>query len=126
MSQYRIISFCKRTINIINCAQEGASLITKQGPVKKQMCICFNIKATQAKWIQSILKTMFNLCSCKSFRLRHSLVRYLVPLQLWQLKTLSGDGLINFKQIILKTRRLAALRKLGSSFFHSITVEGKK
>ena len=46
------------SISFINCAQEGASLISKQGAVKK-MCICFNIKATQTKWIQSILKTMF-------------------------------------------------------------------
>ena len=50
---------CQRTINIINCAQEGASLISKQGAVKKKMCIRFNIKATGTKWIQSILKAMF-------------------------------------------------------------------
>ena len=43
MSQYRIISICQRTINIINCAQEGASFITKQGAVKKKIQICFNI-----------------------------------------------------------------------------------
>ena len=36
MSQYRIISICQRTINIINCAQDGASLITRQGAVKKK------------------------------------------------------------------------------------------
>ena len=59
MSQYRIISICQRTINIFNCAQEGASLISKQGAVKKKMHICFNIKATGTKWIQSILKIMF-------------------------------------------------------------------
>ena len=58
MSQYRIISICQRTINIINCAQEGAS-ISKQGAVKKKMRICFNIKTTGTKWIQSILKIMF-------------------------------------------------------------------
>ena len=58
-SQYRIISICQRTINIINCAQEGASLISKQGAVKKKMRICFNIKATGTKWIQGILKAMF-------------------------------------------------------------------
>ena len=59
MSQYCIISISQRTINIINCAQEGESLITEQGAVKEKMRICFNIKATQTKWIQSILKTMF-------------------------------------------------------------------
>ena len=59
-SQYRIISICQRTINIINCAPVGASLFTKQGRKEnKKMCICFNIKDTRAKWIQSILKTMF-------------------------------------------------------------------
>ena len=59
MSQYCIIRICQRAINIINCAQEGASLITEQGVVKEKMRICFNIKATRTKWIQSILKTMF-------------------------------------------------------------------
>ena len=59
MSQYRIISICKRTVNIINWSQEGTSLITKQGAVKKKMRICFNVKVTRTKWIQSILKTMF-------------------------------------------------------------------
>ena len=59
MSQYRIIGICQRTINVINCAQEGASLISKIGAVKKKMHICFNIKGTGAKWIQSILKVMF-------------------------------------------------------------------
>ena len=46
-------------ISFINCAQEGASLISKQRAVKKKMRICVNIKATRTKWIQSILKTMF-------------------------------------------------------------------
>ena len=59
MSQYCIISICRRTISIINCAQEGASLITEQWAVKEKMHICSNIKATQRKWIQSVLKTMF-------------------------------------------------------------------
>ena len=59
MSQYRIISICERTINFINCTQEGASLISKQGAVKKKIRICFNIKATGTKWIQRILKALF-------------------------------------------------------------------
>ena len=33
-------------ISFINCAQEGASLISKQRAVKKKMRICFNIKVT--------------------------------------------------------------------------------
>ena len=36
MSQNDFISVYQRTINIINCAQEGASLIIKQGIVKKK------------------------------------------------------------------------------------------
>ena len=36
MSQYQNISICQRTIAIINCAQEDASLITKQMAVKKK------------------------------------------------------------------------------------------
>ena len=54
-----IVSICQRTINTINCAQEGASLISKQWAVKKKMRICFIIKATRTKWIPSILKAMF-------------------------------------------------------------------
>ena len=53
------IGICQRTINIINCAQEGASLIIEQEAVKKKMRTCLNIKATGTKWIQSTLKTMF-------------------------------------------------------------------
>ena len=34
MSQYCIIRICQRAINIINYAQEGASLITEQGAEK--------------------------------------------------------------------------------------------
>ena len=59
VSQCCIISVCQRAINITNCAQEGASLIAEQGAVKEKMHICFNIKVTWTKWIQSILKSMF-------------------------------------------------------------------
>ena len=53
-------------------------------------------------------------------------MRYLIPLQLWQLKTFFGNDLINFNKFFLKTLRLVALRRLGSNLFHSITVDGKK
>ena len=49
ISQYQIIRICKRMINITNCAQEDASLISEQGTVKKKMHIFFNIKSTQIK-----------------------------------------------------------------------------
>ena len=44
MSQHHIIS-----VNIINCVQEGASLITEKGAVKEKVRTFFNIKATQTK-----------------------------------------------------------------------------
>ena len=46
MTQYCIIRICQRAINIINCAQEGASLIAEQEAVKEKMRICFNMKNT--------------------------------------------------------------------------------
>ena len=51
MTHYRVFIICQRTVNTIKCAQEGASWITKQGAVKKKMCICFKIKTTRTKWI---------------------------------------------------------------------------
>ena len=87
MSQCCIVSVCQRAINIINCAQKGSSLITEQGSVKEKMRICFNIKAPRTKCIHSILKTMFEFM-LKLLKTRRSLLRYLIPLQLWQLKTL--------------------------------------
>ena len=59
MSQYRIISICQRTISVDNCRQEGASLDTKQETVNRKLLITFNIKATQAKLIQGVFKTMY-------------------------------------------------------------------
>ena len=56
-TRIRVVSICQRTINIINCAQEGASLITKEGAVKKNIRIYFSIKVTRTKWIQIIMKT---------------------------------------------------------------------
>ena len=54
-----------------------------------------------------------------------SLKKYLISLQLWQLKTLFVDGLMSSKNFFLKTPRLATLQKLESNFFHSITVDRK-
>ena len=125
MSQYRINSICQRTINIINCAQEGASLISKHGAVKKKI----RIKKHQGhrnKMDSEYLESCLNFCSRKWLRPRRSLVKYLIPLPLWQLKTLFGDGLINFNKFFLKTLWLVALRRLRSYMFHLITVDGKK
>ena len=62
-----------------------------------------------------------SLCSRKRLRARLNLVRYLIPLELWQLKS-------NLQQILFEDSflRLAAVRRLGSGLFHSITVDGKK
>ena len=38
--------------------EERASLISQEGTVEKNLHICFNISATRAKWIPSILKAM--------------------------------------------------------------------
>ena len=124
MSQHRIFSTCQRTINIINCAQEGTSLICKQGAVN---CIFVSTsRPHKQNGFRVSWKLCLNLCSRKWLRPRRSLVRYLIPLQLWQLETLFGDGLINFNKFFLKTLRSAALRRLVSNLLHSVTVDGKK
>ena len=99
MSQYRIISFVKElSVSFINCAQEGASLISKVSPSKLHEQNGFRVS-----W-----KLCLNLCSRKCLRLRRSLVRYLVILQLWQLNTLFGDDLTGS---VLKVT-IVALRKM--------------
>ena len=47
------------TINTMNCAQEGASFITKHEAVQKKMRISFKITPERTKSIQIILKVMF-------------------------------------------------------------------
>ena len=54
-----IIRICQSAINIIHCTQEGTFSIVEQGEVKEKIRICFDIKTTQTKWIQSNLKSMF-------------------------------------------------------------------
>ena len=115
MSLYQIISICQRTINILNCAQEGVTLISKQVAVKKKCVFVSTLRPQQQNTFGVSLKLCLNLCSRNWLRPRRSLVRYLVPLQLWQLKTQFGDGLINFNKFFKKTLRLAALWRLGSN-----------
>ena len=68
-----------------------------------------------------------NLCSSRKWlRHRRSHMRYLIPLELCQSNGQFGDGLINFNKLFLKTLRLVAFRRLTSSLFHSIIVDGKK
>ena len=57
----------------------------------------FQQQGSQTKWIQSILKIMSEFKLKKLLRPRRRLVRHLIPLQFWQLKTLFEDGLENSK-----------------------------
>ena len=113
------------SISFINCAQEGASLISKQRAVKKKKCV---FVSTSRPHEQNGFRVSWKLCLNLCWRkwLRRSLVRYLISLQLWQLNTLFRDGLINFNKFFLKTLRLAVLRRLWSNSFHSIIADGKK
>ena len=56
----------------------------------------------------------------------HSRVVSLIPLQLLQLKALLGEGLINFRILFLKSKKLFEFRRAGSKLFYSMIVEGKK
>lgn len=47
MRQVSIIIIYQRTINIIYCAENGTSLVTKQGVIKKKIGISFNIGASK-------------------------------------------------------------------------------
>ena len=115
------------SISFINCTQEGASVISKQGAVKKKKCVFVSTsRPHKQNGFKVFWKRCLNLCSRKWLGPRCSLVRYLIPLQLWQLNTLFGDGLINFNKFFLTAPRLAALRRWGSSLLHSITVDEKK
>ena len=57
MSQYRIISICQGTISIINCAQEGASLISKQRAVKKKNAYLFQHQGRRNKMDSEYLES---------------------------------------------------------------------
>ena len=66
ISQHQIISICQRTINIINYAQEGASLISKQGEVKKKKCIFVSTtRPHEQNGFRLSWKLCLNLCSHK-------------------------------------------------------------
>ena len=88
-----IISICQRTISIINCAQEGASLITEQ----RRKCIFVPIsRPHKENGFRVSWKLCLNLCSHYWLKPWSGLVRYLIPLQLRKLKTLFGDNRLRF------------------------------
>ena len=86
-------------ISFINCAQEGASLISKQRAVKKKKCVFVSTsRPHEQNGFRVSWKLCLNLCWRKWLRPRLSFVRYLISLQLWQSNTLFRDGLINFNK----------------------------
>ena len=93
--------------------------------MEKEMSRCFNILTTTTDWLSESRKPCLNLCSRRWLRPSLSLVSNLIPLGLWHLKTLSPEGLINFKSFFLKINKFSELRIFRSTLFHSITTEGK-
>ena len=99
------------SISFIYCTQEGESLISKQGAVKKKNCVFVSTsRPHEQNGLKVSWKLCLNLCSRKWLGPKCSLVRYLIPLHLWQLNTLFGDDLIN-RLYFWKHLRLVALRR---------------
>ena len=71
-------------------------------------------------------KLCLNFCWRKSLTPTHSCVVSLIPLWLSQLKSLLGEGLINFKILFLKTTTFFEFHRVGSKLFHSIIVEARE
>ena len=71
-------------------------------------------------------KPCLNLCSLKWLKPSLSLVIRQIPLELWQLWTEFGDGLMNLRILLLKTEKFSGFLRLGSRLFHSIIVDAKK
>ena len=65
MSQVRIISICQRTINVINYAQQCASLITKQVEKSKGMRIVSTSMMYKQNGFRVFRKLYLNLCLSK-------------------------------------------------------------
>ena len=61
--QDQIISICQRTTNIINCAQQDASLITKQGAVKKKNAYLFQHQDHMNKMDSEYLENYVWICA---------------------------------------------------------------
>ena len=51
-------------------------------------------------------------------------LRSMRSLVLVRIKTLLGEGLINFRILFLKTTKIFELRGVGSKLFHRMSVEG--
>ena len=70
-------------------------------------------------------KLCLNLRSLRWLKPNLSLLISFIPIELWQLKVLSGVGQTNCKILFFKRARLSELITLSSRLFHSSTVDGK-
>ena len=120
-----LVFFKELSISFINCTQEGPSLISKQRAVKKKNVYLFQHQGYTNKMDSKYLENCVWIYAHAS-DLDQGVVLWGIPVQLWQLNTLFGDGLINFNKFFLEALRLAALGKLRTNLFHPITVDGKK
>ena len=68
---------------------------------------------------------MLNLYCPRSLKPSFNRDRRFIPLGLWQLNALLGDGVINDRIILLKASILSKPLIFQSNLFHSIIVEGK-
>ena len=115
-SHIKILRICKRTINTLNCSQEGASFVTKHGAVEKTWAFFSKSRPYEKSEFKVYWKFCLSLCSRKWLRKGVLFVRNLIHLQclqfsmislhlLWQLKTLFGDSLINNNKLFKNTLR---------------------
>ena len=119
MGQYH--QYFLRTSNINDCAPEGTCLIAKQRKIKKNMRICFVIKVTQTKQIQSILETIFECLLTQNTQTEVQSFEIFNPFAILPLKcTIWGRSNENLNKLLLKTRRIAALQGLGSRLIHPL------
>ena len=96
------------------------------GTVEYEMICCFCFQATSAKWINSVLKRVFNLWSRKWLKVTHSRVRYFMPLRLWPWRILLEAGLMKSTMLSLKPLKLDEFWIPGLSLFHSNIFDRKK
>ena len=85
----------------------------------RRKCTVDSISKPQLqKGFKETWKLCLNLCSRKWLTPSRSLVINLIPLGLWQLKRLLGDGLVKFRILFLKILKLLEFLMLWSSLFH--------
>ena len=126
MSQYRINSICQGTINIMNCAEVDASLITKQVAVKKEMGICFNIKVARTKCIQSILKTIFEFALTQMTQTKAQPCEVFDSFAVVTIKGTVWRWSSKLSQILFENSKTSVTSKIRIQLVQSITIDGKK